>query len=532
MTGGSLGYYVYAFKVETDESAEFYIYVSTEPDLADACPVPIPDGITAPAVAYDVQAVKVASVDWSAILSGFVVNQHVVGSITWPSPAPAEPEPPYVNQFELSVQDVDIGEGVIVPALKIASGAHIYRPINVDCDDTQYTENLTADPSGPSPVDVVNGTGSSRPWASEDGYVNISAGDFYVYAFKVENDDEAQFYIYVSKSSDKLDACPVPLPAGITPPAGIYTVQGLLIGSASYGAGWTVTQNIVGSITWPQDIVTPDIEQFTVRVESVETAKVIKVARGRVISGVGDLPPNAGFQSFNAYTKTFDLRNIAVYPTGSSVVGIDSESVWANNNGYIEIPEGATSIGVYIICNQNKQFPAFNNLIQGWPYLAIMVDDSDADVKTRPWKPNYDNEQSWWTVWIHTANFIEIENPSPVPPTRFYGEDANDISYGPETFTVKLQNYNCQRIRIAQLTLDGLTGNWSVDQSLIGTLTIPHNYTYAGIRRVAYSSTQTGYPTWWQVPDYSANQESWEKSYTGSTKWDGTGAAPTLDNGY
>ena len=161
-----------------------------------------------------------------------------------------------------------------------------------------------------------------------------------------------------------------------------------------------------------------------------------------------------------------------------------------------------------------------------------MVDDSDADQKTRPWKSTYANEQSWWTIWLHTTNFIEIENPSPVPPTRFYGEDANDISYGPDTFLVKLENYNCQRIRIAQLTLDGVTGIWSVDQSLIGTLTMPHNYTYAGVRRVAYSPTETGYPVWWEVPDYSANQESWEKNYTGSTKWDGTGSAPTIDDGY
>jgi hypothetical protein len=250
-----------------------------------------------------------------------------------------------------------------------------------------------------------------------------------------------------------------------------------------------------------------------------------------MISGVGSLPPNAEFQSFNVQTATFGLRNFAVYPTGSAVTGSDPSSVWANDDGYIEIPTGATSVGVYIVSNQNKQFPAFNTLGRGVPYLAIMVNNSDAEQKTRPWKSNHANEQSWWTIWLHTTNYMEVEVPG-TTPIRFYGEDANNISYGADTFLVKLENYNCQRIRIAQLDLDGVTGVWSVKQDLIGTLTMPHNYVYAGVRRVAYSPTQTGYPIWWTVPDYSANQENWEKPYTGSTKWDGLGSPATIDEGY
>ena len=520
--------FVYAYQVETADDCNFYIYVSLDAGLDALCPVTLPDEIEAPTVAYTVQVIRIADIVYG--IDQWIVSQFVLGAITWPQTFDGGIAAEYVNQFQLAIKDVDIGEGVMVPALKIASGGHIYRPINSDCDETDYTENLTADPSGPSPVDIVTGTGSSRPWASSDGYVNISAGDFHVYAFKVENATEAQFYIYVSKSSDKLDACPVPLPPGIAPLAGFYSVQGVLIGSISYDAGWTITQNIVGSITWPNanaEIAPP--EQFEVRVEAVEAVPVIRVARGRVIAGIGSLPPNAEYQMVDIRNKSYDLRNIAVYPTGSAVVGMDSSSVWANNDGYIEIPAGATEVGVYLMRNQNKQFPAFNNLVQGWPYLAIMVRNSDADVKTRPWYNSQGDGQNWWSIWLHTANYIDIENPPPTPPTRFYGEDGNDISYGPPSFKVKLQNYNCQRFKIADLTLDGETGIWSVKQYLIGSLTLPHGYCYSGVYRVAYSPTLTGYPTWWEVPEYSANQENWEKNYTGYTKWDGSGVAPTSE---
>lgn len=524
-------YYVYAYKVETEAGeTSFYIYVSTDGTLANYCPVVLPTGITPPAGTYESQVLKVGAVTWVASLTppSFVVDQQVIGSITWPNAGGTPAASEYVNQFELKVVDVDI-EGTPVPVLKVASGAHIYRPVDSDCDESFYTENLTPDTT-PSAVVIVPGAGSSRPWASSDGYVAISPGAYYVYVYKVETSTAAQFYIYVSKDATRADDCPVLLPPGITAPTGFYTVQVLFIGSAIYGAGWVIEQNIVGSITWPNEnaeIAPP--EQFEVRVESVEAVQVIRVARGRVIAGIGSLPPNAEYQMVDIRNKSYDLRNVAVYPTGSAVVGADSSSVWANNDGYIEIPEGATAIGVYVMRNQNKQFPAFNNLVQGWPYLAIMVRNSDADVKTRPWYNSQGDGQNWWSIWLHTANYIDIENPPPTPPTRFYGEDGNDISYGPPSFKVKLQNYNCQRFKIADLTLDGETGIWSVKQYLIGSLTLPHGYCYSGVYRVAYSPTLTGYPTWWEVPDYSSNQEDWEKDYTGSTKWNGSGVAPTSE---
>jgi hypothetical protein len=526
-------YYVYAYKVEKEDGeTSFYIYVSNDGTLDDYCPVTLPTGITPPAGVYESQVVLVASVSWVVppvtAIPSFVVSQTVIGSITWPNAGGGTPGAEYVNQFELKVVDVDV-EGEAVPVLKVASGAHIYRPINSDCDESFYTENLTADTT-PSAVVIVPGAGSSRPWASSDGYVSISPGAYYVYVYKVETSTAAQFYIYVSKDATRADDCPVLLPPGITAPIGFYTVQVLFIGSAIYGAGWVIEQNIVGSITWPNanaEIAPP--EQFEVRVEAVEDVQVIRVARGRVIAGVGSLPPNAQYQTFLTANKTYEVRNVAVYPTGSAVVGVDSSSVWANDDGYIEIPAGATEVGVYLMRNQNKQFPAFNNLFQGCPYLAIMVRNSDADVKTRPWDDALGGVQTWWSIWLHTQYYIDIENPPPVPPTRFYGEDGNDLGYGAPMFTVKLQNYNCQRFKIADLTLDGVTGVWSVKQYLIGSLTLPHGYCYAGVYRVPWTQLQIGYPTWWVDPDYSANQENWEKNYTGYTKWNGSGVEPTSE---
>jgi len=436
-----------------------------------------------------------------------------------------------VNHWEIAVVGFDAGAGTLGFALKVAKGGNIWRPVGSACDAELRADVITTDGT----LVVVPGTDLTSPWASTDGHIVIAPESIYfVYAYKVEQDTgEADFYIYVSQDGTLANYCPVTLPPGITPPSGTYEAQVLLVGNVTWVTyttppSFVINQEVIGSITWPNagGTVVDTPEQFEVRVETAGEEQIIKVARGRVISGVGSLPPNAEYETFHTATKTFDLRNFAVYPAGSAVTGTDSESVWANNGGHIVIPEGATSIGVYIVCNQNRQFPAYNNLTAGWPYLAIMVNDSDADQKTRPWKSQYGPEQSWWTVWLY-GPMVEIDTGL----DRFYGESAENISYGTPTFTVKLENYNCQRVRIAQLTLDGATGVWSVDQSLVGTLTIPHNYIYAGVRRVQYSPTQAGYPTWWTVPDYSAEQENWEKSYTGYDKWDGTAPAPTIDDG-
>jgi hypothetical protein len=519
-SGGEVAYYVYAYKVSTAALSDFYIYVSTDSTLADACPVTLPTGITEPDDPYDAQVVMVASVAWSAVSLSFVTNQHVVGSITWPGPTPADPVE-YVNQFQLAIKDVDIGGGEMVPALKIASGGHIYRPINSDCDDTEYTENLTGDPSGPSPVDVVTGTGSSRPWASSDGYVNISAGDFYVYAFKVENEDAGEFYIYVSKSSTLVDACPVSLPPGITPPAGVYSVQGVLIGSASYGDGWTITQKIVGSITWPQDIVVPDIEQFTVKVVPAGEGWGVQVAKGRVLARCGDFvtatqsspSPSFDYVEFvEQCLKEFNVKNFAVYPTGSIIVGANAGSPWASADGYVDVATDH-SYGVYLVMNQ---FDA-SGYTSGAPYLAVIADDDENEAleKSRPYGDNSCDSVKYYSAQALTEQFGD-------GPYSVYVDASGSGAAASYDFAAACSNYNCQRVKIATIQYGGEPAGWTVTQHLIGTLTIPSQFNHMGIK-IGRGPTVGSYTTDWinnpfSAIAYSSQNTAWNGAWAGYDK--------------
>lgn len=496
-SGGEVAYYVYAYKVETADLSEFYIYASTDDTLADSCPATLPDGIIPPSDPYDVQVVMVASVAWSVESLAFVVNQHVVGSITWPG-ITGGGSTEYVNQFEMAVKNVDV-EGTITPVLKVASGGHIYRPISSTCDKTDFTDVITPDPSGPSPVVVVAGTGTSNPWASSDGYVEISAGSFYAYALKVENETEADFYIYVSKDGTLDSACPVPIPAGITAPTGDYTVQCLKIGSATYTDGtWTIEQKLIGSITWPSNQSVQIPEQFETRVlaSTEEGVWQVQVALGRVIVG-------GGRQAVGEY----DVQAFAIYPTGSLTNGSDSESPYVNQGGYVEIAnadnDGADSWGVYIVSN-----PSEGN----YPMLAVIADGSDADTKSQPWTTRV----AWIDVCPYTVSVIT----TPTPPYEVYLKSYDTVSSQHQA------NYNCQRIKIATLYWDSVHSNWIVRQWLIGSLTNPSIEWWNGNRE--YNSDD-GIPSWATTTDYQTEQDAWLGTWTGYYKWNGSGAHPSTN---
>ena len=496
-SGGEVAYYVYAYKVETADLSEFYIYASTDDTLADSCPATLPDGIIPPSDPYDVQVVMVASVAWSVESLAFVVNQHVVGSITWPG-ITGGGSTEYVNQFEMAVKNVDV-EGTITPVLKVASGGHIYRPISSTCDKTDFTDVITPDPSGPSPVAVVAGTGTSNPWASSDGYVEISAGSFYAYALKVENETEADFYIYVSKDGTLDSACPVPIPAGITAPTGDYTVQCLKIGSATYTDGtWTIEQKLIGSITWPSNQSVQIPEQFETRVlaSTEEGVWQVQVALGRVIVG-------GGRQAVGEY----DVQAFAIYPTGSLTNGSDSESPYVNQGGYVEIAnadnDGADSWGVYIVSN-----PSEGN----YPMLAVIADGSDADTKSQPWTTRV----AWIDVCPYTVSVIT----TPTPPYEVYLKSYDTVSSQHQA------NYNCQRIKIATLYWDSVHSNWIVRQWLIGSLTNPSIEWWNGNRE--YNSDD-GIPSWATTTDYQTEQDAWLGTWTGYYKWNGSGAHPSTN---
>ena len=489
LSGPSL--FVYAYQVETATACDFYIYVSLDPGLDALCPVSLPDGIDAPTEAYTVQVIRIA--DIVADGEGWIVSQFVLGAITWPQTVGGAGNE-YVNQFELAIKTVDS-----VPVLKVASGGHIYRPVSSTCDKTEFTDVITPDPSGPSPVVVVTGTGTSVPWASDDGYVEISAGAYYVYAFKVESESGASFYIYVSKDGTLDESCPVALRPPMAEPSEPYTVQCLKIGSATYADGvWTIDQKLIGSITWPSNQSVQIPEQFETRVlaSTEEGVWKVQVARGRVIVG-------GGRQAVGEY----DVQGFAIYPTGSKVNGSDSESPYVNQGGYVKISnadyDGSNTWGVYIVSN-----PSEGN----YPMMAVIADGSDADTKSRPWTTRV----AWIDVCPYTVSVIT----TPTPPYEVYLKSYDTVSSQHQA------NYNCQRIKIATLYWNSGTSNWIVRQWLIGSLTNPSIEWWNGNRE--YNSDD-GIPDWATTTDYQTEQDAWLGPWTGYYKWDGSGAYPSVN---
>ena len=408
------------------------------------------------------------------------VSQKVLGSIAWPQTVADIPTTPEsVNQFELKADQVVIGEETF-DVLKVANGAHIYRDVSSACDEMLYTENITAGTG----ITVYTSGGNARPWCNSDGWIENTPA-VYVYAVRVSTDEASQFYIYASNNATIADVCPVALPSGITAPVGIYTVQALLIGSASYSMGtWTITQNIVGSITWPQNVVT-NVEQFKVQVINAGEGWGVQVAKGRALARCGDFvtatqatpPPSFSYVKFEKQSlKEFNVKNFAVYPTGSIVVGADASSPWASSDGYVEVATDHT-YGVYLVMNQ---FDA-SGYTSGAPYLAVIADDDENEAleKSRPFGDLSTDYVEYYSATTYQNILIEISPGYPIPvafrnsPGTLGGDNYN--------FTAAIKNYNCQRVKIATIQYGGEPAGWTVTQHLIGTLTIPSQFNHMGI---------------------------------------------------
>ena len=506
-------YYVYAYKVETEEDAYFYIYVTTDSNLDSACPVILPEEIPTPIVTHTVQVLRVAEVYYTE--PNWYVNQRVIGSIAWPQNAtPGIPPEEYVNQFELKADQVVIGEETF-DVLKVANGAHIYRDVSSTCDEMLYTENITAGTG----ITVYTSGGAARPWCNSDGWIENTPA-VYVYAVRVSTDEASEFYIYASNNATIADVCPVALPSGITAPVGIYTVQALLIGSASYSMGtWTITQNIVGSITWPQNVVT-NVEQFKVQVINAGEGWGVQVAKGRVLARCGEFVtatqtyPSPSFnyvEYVEQCLKEFNVKNFAVYPTGSIVVGADASSPWASADGYVVVATDHT-YGVYLVMNQ---FDA-SGYTSGAPYLAVIADDDENEAleKSRPYGDN-----SCDSVKYYTGQLLE-EVPAPGP---YYLYTITDVS-PPYDFDSACTNYNCQRVKIATIQYGGEPAGWTVTQHLIGTLTIPSQFNHMGLKN-GYVHDHTGGSagTWITNPFsaailFSSQNTAWNGAWTGYDK--------------
>lgn len=437
------------------------------------------------------------SVGWNVVQNAIgtltFATEQTMGEFTTDTPAVAPEE--VVNHYQAAVFG-NPGNW----QLRVGRGGNIWRPVLGNCDKQLRTNDIT-----PSSVVGLNvGTNVDSAWASDQGYVNIyEESDYYVYAYKVETEEDAYFYIYVGTDGNLDTACPVILPEEIPTPIVTHTVQVLRVAVVYFDEGrWHVSQKVLGSIAWPQTTgaapVTPTPEQFETRVVAgtEEGEWQVQVAKGRVITGGG-----------KQAVAEYDVQAFAVYPTGANVVGTDTASPYVNQGGHVKIYNassgGSNAWSVYIVSNPSES---------NFPMLAVMADGSDAELKSRPWTTNV----SWIDVCPYTITTIT----TPTPPYEVLQKIYDTVEGQHQV------NYNCQRIKIASLYWSGTGSQWVLFQWLVGSLTNPNINWWNGNRE--YDSAG-GVPTWASLTEYATEQADWLGPWTGYTKWNGSGASPSVN---
>lgn len=268
-------------------------------------------------------------------------------------------------------------------------------------------------------------------------------------------------------------------------------------------------------INFPDDLGGGGNEQFRVALGAIPAVgetpakTIVRVVRGRVLCRQGTNIPVPFPHQMNEYS----VNKFAVYPTDKLTTGTNASSEWASNDGYVEINKfvaaegetpasGSNTWGVYLVRNQFES----ESGAPGMPYLAVMASGSDAETKSRPWYPEPDGDTiAWKHVFIYkTINVATLDPPYEV---TFNGEISQDD---------KLQNYNCQRVKIATLQYDTETNTWSITQHLIGTLTLTTQEVHNGTIRWDNDSVDT--PPWATWPLYSNKNDDWNGAWTGYTK--------------
>ncbi len=490
-------YYPYAYHVETEFGSFFYIYVSTLPSLTGACPNTLPDGIPEPGTPYKVHGILLGSATYT--LPFFpIVQQFVVGSITWPNLPVSSFE--YVNHWEAKYESILI-EGVATDIVKIGKGGNVWNP-STKTDQNPHEKRADVIVSDGSVV-VVTGTDGESPWASSNGYIMPYLNDnTYIYAFKVtyNNGNTSDFHIYASVSDALLPAGggEVDLPAGLEPapaPAGESTGQGLRVADIIYvgdgeGKNFRIEQRVVGSITWP-DYVPEVVQQFEVSVTQVIDQFRLKIAKGNILwmNTRWDISRTNGYDNFTMPLQG-EARKVWVYPTGTLYNGDDPSSPYVNDDGYISL-ETSQSYGVYIIGNQDSTAAgsSFGNVT-----LAVIADGSDADSKSEPFYAGYMGRQ-WATA---ATPFLEVDG-------SLYGLGGIGISANWR------YNYNCQRYLIAKVYWNET--RWVVEQQLYGPVTLPDDLMFMGCRFVIMDEMGEPWPMY-----YESEQNDWEGAWSGYTK--------------
>jgi hypothetical protein len=243
-----------------------------------------------------------------------------------------------------------------------------------------------------------------------------------------------------------------------------------------------------------------DPEQFRVTIMPTGAGYGVQVRKGFVhwlLYRAQDPFVNASAQG--------EVRKFYAFPTGAKTTGpftevIDSPLV--DLGGYVQIQPasvegGSDNWGVYIIGCANIDVPIV-------PYLAIMADGSDAEVKTR-----YFNGASDQIIVRNVIPFNSLEVETPTGTTLInYAAGGDLYPY----------NYNCQRYKVATLTWEDDT--FLVEQKLLGQFTMPYPINHQGDYPYLVSS---GPPSWLGSPYYGPQLEDWMDAWSGYTR-DSSGA--------
>jgi hypothetical protein len=507
MTPGTV-YYVYAFKLETEFATAFYIYISTNGTLVDSCPVPMPGGFSPPGIPYDFQGVLVGTAVVAAPLVPVpfapVIDQKVVGSITWPNlPPPTVTE--YVNHWEAKYEVIQV-EGVDTDIVRVGRGGNVWNP-STSTDGNAHEKRADVIVSDGT-VSVVTGTDTNSPWASDNGYILPYGGvNTYIYAFKVtyDNGNTSDFHIYAATSDTLLPAAggEVALPAGLLPapaPAGQYTVQGLRVADiiwngATEAPHFYINQRVVGSITWPDYVPPYRPLSFEVKVTQDIDIFKLQVAKGHVYGRFGG---SSYYESSGDNFAQYDIKGFAIYPTGALTTGSNPESPWASDGGYVSL-DVATEYRVYIVQNNNSGSDFA-------PWLAVLAKDSDGDNKSRS-NLGLGLDAQPWCQGVTESTVTVNDYPNPSFNITISAQYPSGIPF---------QYLKARRVLIAKLKWNTETGVWDVEQDAIGDIELEQSITFG--TTLVWNTDVSTTPPWAGWPLNIAANMDWDGDWSGSDK--------------
>lgn len=256
------------------------------------------------------------------------------------------------------------------------------------------------------------------------------------------------------------------------------------------GKGYSIISGQSGtSLTIDDPQLSGDPEQFRVTVMRTGSGYGVQCRKGFVRFTSQRAPDPWSWGTYQA-----EVRKFYGYPTGYKTTGpftSSDESPLVDLGGYVTIQPasvegGSDNWGVYII--------GCGDTMSGfWPYLAIMADGSDADIKSAFF--NGSDPQIIWR-FTNTSELVNVTTPS--------GTTTLNIT---ATGIPVCCNYNCQKWKIADIDWDGSA--FIVTQAHLGPLSLSNP--------VQFQGNDTA-----NVPPYSPAYDSlltdWLGSWTDYTK--------------